>query len=142
LRWEGEPEGTGAYALVLEDPDAPAGPWIHWVLYNIPASQHSLGAGQPRRLELTSGARHGRCWGVNRFARIGYYGPLPPSGPSHRYRFTLTALDGPLDLRPGATPFEVANALQVHGLGDAQLVACYSRQLVTPAVSQVTGRTL
>jgi hypothetical protein len=142
LSWEGEPPGTGAYALVLDDPDAPDGIWIHWVLFNIPASQHSLGAGLPRRLELTNGARHGRCWGVNRFSRIGYYGPLPPAGPPHRYRFTLTALDGPLDLRPGATPFEVAHAVQIHGLGDARLEGCYARQLVGSGARQVQGPTL
>lgn len=129
LTWNGEPVGTGAYALVLDDPEAPAGTWIHWVLFNIPASQHSLGAGQPRRLELANGARHGRCWGVNRFSRIGYYGPMPPAGAPHHYRFTLTALDAPLDLAPGATPFEVAQALAVHALATAQLVGCYGRSL-------------
>ena len=127
LHWQGEPQGTGAFALILVDPDAADGPWVHWVLFDIPAQIHSLGAGLPRRLELTNGARHGRCWGVNQFSRIGYYGPLAPAGQPHRYRFTLTALDAPLKLVAGSSPFALRSALARHSLGEAQLEGRYGR---------------
>ena len=127
LRWGGEPGGTQAFSLILEDPDAPGGVWVHWVLFNIPATAHALPAGLPRRLELADGSRHGRCWGVERCSRIGYYGPLPPPGPTHRYRFTLTALREPLPLLAGASPDTVRRACAVRALDQAQLVGHYRR---------------
>ena len=80
LRWSGAPEHTRSYALLLEDLDSPAGSWVHWLLFNIPAALRALPAGLERAPELPNGARHGSCWGVGRFERIGYQGPLPPAG--------------------------------------------------------------
>lgn len=77
LRWSGAPAATRSYALLLEDPDSPAGSWVHWLLFNIPAALRALPAGLERAAELPNGARHGSCWGVGRFERIGYQGPLP-----------------------------------------------------------------
>jgi Raf kinase inhibitor-like YbhB/YbcL family protein len=125
LHWRQEPEQTGAFALILDDPDAPAGLWVHWVLFDIPAGVHALPEGLPRRPRLENGARHGSCWGVNTFSRMGYHGPQPPPGPPHRYRFTLTALDHTLDLPAGATPEEVRKAIGEHKLATAILTGLY-----------------
>ena len=126
LRWSGAPGSTGSFALVLVDPDAPAGPWVHWVLFNIPPELRALPAGLARAPQLPNGARHGSCWGVSHFERIGYQGPLPPAGPLHRYVFELVALDGPLDLEPGCTVFELRAAMAEHALARAELVGIYA----------------
>jgi Raf kinase inhibitor-like YbhB/YbcL family protein len=128
LQWGGAPPGTGSYALVLDDPDAPSGPWVHWLLFNIPASQQRLPAGLERSPELPNGARHGSCWGVSTFHRLGYQGPQPPAGArrAHRYRFQLHALDGPLPLEPGCSVFELRQAMASHRLGSAELTGLYA----------------
>jgi Raf kinase inhibitor-like YbhB/YbcL family protein len=127
LRWSGAPPATRSYALVLEDPDAPAGCWVHWLLFNIPPSLRALPAALERAPELANGARHGSCWGVGRFERIGYQGPLPPPGTAHRYVFELVALDADLDLAPGCTVFELREAIRSHALARAELTGLYAR---------------
>lgn len=129
LRWSGPPEHTRSYALLLEDWDSPAGSWVHWLLFNIPASLRALPAGLERSPELANGARHGSCWGVGRFERIGYQGPLPPAGLAHRYVFELVALDASLDLPPGCTVFDLRAAIADHELGRASLTGLYARGL-------------
>ena len=126
LRWSGAPEHTRSYALLLEDLDSPAGSWVHWLLFNIPAALRALPAGLERAPELPNGARHGSCWGVGRFERIGYQGPLPPAGLAHRYRFELVALDAALDLPPGCTVFDLRTVIQAHALGRAELIGLYA----------------
>jgi Raf kinase inhibitor-like YbhB/YbcL family protein len=135
LHWSGVPLGTCSFALLLEDPDAPAGSWVHWLLFNIPAELRSLPAGLERRPQLANGARHGSCWGVGRLERIGYQGPLPPPGTAHRYVFELHALDVELDLPPGCSVFELREAMQGHQLGCAALTGLYGRtsQAASPA---------
>lgn len=91
LAWSGEPEGTRSFALVVEDPDAPRGTFVHWVLFDIPAHVHSLdeGAGvEGLETSLPDGARQG----MNDFRQSGWRGPCPPEG-KHRYFFRLHALD-------------------------------------------------
>lgn len=127
LRWWGETAQTRSFTLVLEDPDAPAGVWLHWLLFDIPASIHALPAGLPREPVLANGARHGRCWGVEQCTRLGYYGPQPPLGASHRYRFMLTALDTHLDLPAGATLETVRAAMAGHVLAETLLTGFYHR---------------
>jgi Raf kinase inhibitor-like YbhB/YbcL family protein len=122
LHWQGAPNGTQVYSLILDDPDAPAGLWIHWVLYDIPASVTALPEGVEHHDQLANGARQGRCWGVDHFSRHGYQGPQPPPGPPHRYRFQLNALDAPLALPPGATAAVVRQALARHQLAQAELI--------------------
>ena len=121
----------GAFALILDDPDAPPGLWIHWVLFNLPPE---LPAGFPPHGQLENGSLHGACWGVESFSRRGHAGPLPPPGPAHRYRFRLSALDAPLPLPPGATAAEVRAAMADHILAEAELVGRYQRGhgLITP----------
>jgi hypothetical protein len=101
---------------------------VHWVLYDLPAGCRSLPEGLPRSATLPGGARQGRCWGVERFERVGYHGPLPPRGPAHHYRFRLAALDAPLDLPPEATIFELGRAMAGHVLAEATLVGLYARR--------------
>lgn len=125
LHWHGAPAGTRSYALLMEDPDAPAGPWVHWLLFNIPAELERLPAGLERSPQLANGARQGRCWGVSTFHRLGYQGPLPPAGRAHRYRLMLHALDAPLALQPGSTVFQLREAMAGHELGRAELTGIY-----------------
>jgi hypothetical protein len=125
LHWQGAPAGTLSYALILDDPDAPAGLWIHWVLFDIPAAVTSLPAGLAPHDQLADGSRHGSCWGVDRFSRRGYQGPQPPPGPAHHYRFQLSALDTRLGLPAGATAAEVRGAMAGHRLAEASLVGLY-----------------
>jgi Raf kinase inhibitor-like YbhB/YbcL family protein len=111
----------------MEDPDAPAGTWVHWVLYDIPGTVRDLPAGVDRLEELPDGSRHGLCWGVDRFERVGYHGPLPPPGPAHRYVFHLYALDRPLRLPGGGTAGELRDAMASHVLAEATLTGLYAR---------------
>ena len=123
LSWKGVPEGTRSLALVVEDPDAPRGTFVHWVIYDIPPDTEGLPAGVPRERELASGARQG----INDFGVIGYRGPCPPPGKLHRYFFILLALDVELPLEPGATQAELETALKGHVLGEAKLMGTYGR---------------
>ena len=124
LEWEDPPAGTRAFALAVEDPDAPRGVFVHWVLYNLPGDARSLPEGVPARERLESGALQGR----NDFGRIGYGGPCPPRGHgTHRYFFTLYALDAPVDLPPGADLARLRRAMEGHILGQARVMGTYRR---------------
>lgn len=135
LHWSGAPGGTASFALVVDDPDAPSGPWVHWLLFNIPPTLQRLPAGLERTPQLANGARQGRCWGVSSFERLGYQGPLPPPGPLHRYRFRLHAIDQELPLPPGCTVAELHEAMVGHLLATAELTGLYARSPTTSAQS-------
>ena len=126
LSWGGAPPGTVTFALIADDPDAPAGTWVHWVLYDLPAATTQLAENVERSDAPASlgGARQGR----SDFRHPGYGGPCPPPGPAHRYFFKLYALDAPLKLQAGATKWDVEAAMQGHVLGTAQLMGTYARQ--------------
>jgi Raf kinase inhibitor-like YbhB/YbcL family protein len=126
IRWVNEPGGTRSLALVCEDPDAPHGRWVHWVLFNLPAQMNSLEEGVPREESLEIGAREARQ-GKNDFGKIGYNGPAPPPGRPHRYYFKLYALDVVLNLPGGINQDELAAALDGHVLSEAALIAKYGR---------------
>lgn len=126
LCWSGVPEQAGSLALVLDDPDAPAGVWVHWLLYDIPPQSTGLPAGVPPLPQLADGALQGRCWGVRSFERLGYQGPQPPPGPPHRYRFTLTALQGRSGLAAGATAPKLQAVIAAQRLADAVLIGTYA----------------
>jgi len=123
LSWSDLPDGTKSVALIVEDPDAPARTFTHWVLYNIPPEPTVLNAGIAKQAILPSGARHGR----NDFRRGGYGGPCPPHGSDHRYVFRLFALDAFLNVTPGGAPSEVRAAANGHLLGEAELIGTYRR---------------
>ena len=124
LAWSGPPPGTRSFALIADDPDAPVGTWVHWVLYNLPAAVSELpeNIAKVESLDL-GGARQGR----NDFRRPGYGGPCPPPGPAHRYFFKLYALDAPLQLKPGGQKKDLEAAMEGHVLGSAQLMGTYGR---------------
>lgn len=122
LHWSGVPDNARSLALIVDDPDAPAKVWTHWVVYDLPPDARELpeGAGASRTLD------NGAAQGTNDFQRVGYGGPCPPGG-SHHYRFTLYALDTKLNLPPGATKEEVLRAMERHILTQTQLTGQYAR---------------
>lgn len=123
MTWSAPPAGTKSMTLVVTDPDAPAGTWVHWVLFDMPPERHHLVAGVPGVAQMADGGRQGH----NDFGRIGYGGPCPPGHAVHRYFFDLYALDTMLKLEPGATRTEVESAMQGHILTHAQVVGRYGR---------------
>jgi Raf kinase inhibitor-like YbhB/YbcL family protein len=123
LSWSDPPAGTRSLCLIMDDPDAPAGTWVHWVLYDLPAQTRALPEGVPKERELKDGSRQGR----NDFSRPGYGGPCPPRGAAHRYYFRLYALDAPPGLPPGATKADVERAIEGHVLAQAQIMGRYKR---------------
>ncbi len=122
LQWSDPPQDTKSFALICDDPDTPRGTWVHWILYNIPASTGALQEAIPSDANLADGSWHG----MNNWGRLGYGGPCPPSG-THRYFFNLYALDKMLDLYAGASKSQVRQAMQGHILAQAQLMGKYSR---------------
>ena len=127
LTWSDVPEGTEAFALIMDDPDAPPGTWVHWVLWNLDGAARELAEGVPKQENLDGGASQGACWGVDSFERVGYYGPCPPPGSPHRYYFKLYALDARLDLPARATKDQVVQAMEGHIRAEAQLMGLYRR---------------
>ncbi len=123
LAWSEPAPGTKSLALVADDPDAPVGTWVHWVLFDLPPTTRSLPEGLAKDPELRDGSHQGK----NDFGRIGYGGPCPPRGPAHRYYFRMYALDIKLDLRPGASRAEVDKAMKGHVLSQAELMGRYRR---------------
>ncbi len=123
LEWSKVPPDTASMAVIADDPDAPMGTWVHWVIYNLPPETDSLPADVPPVETLNNGAAHG----TTDFGRIGYGGPAPPSG-VHRYFFRVYALDIRLDLPAGATRHEVDRAMRGHILAQGELMGRYSRR--------------
>ena len=117
LQWDAVPEGTRSVALICDDPDAPMGTFVHWVLFNLPADTDQLAEAVPPDGTLASGAKQGST----DFGRIGYGGPCPPSG-MHRYFFKIYALDTELDLAAGARKPELLKAMEGHILAQGQLM--------------------
>ena len=123
LAWSQPPPETQAFTLIVDDPDAPIGAFTHWVLFNIPATASQLPEGIPAIEQLETGALQGK----NGAGKIGYMGPCPPRGSTHRYRFTIYALDSRLDLKQSAFKDQVLKALEGHILAQYQLVGTYQR---------------
>jgi hypothetical protein len=123
LAWTAPPAGTQSLALIVTDPDAPRGAFVHWVLYDLPAEARTLPEGVPTQGQLADGSRQGR----NDFGEIGYGGPCPPGHSLHHYVFTLYALDAKLNLHVGATRAQVESAMQGHTLARGELIGLYQR---------------
>ena len=123
LAWSEPPRGTECFTLIMDDPDAPGGVFTHWVIFNIPSNSRGLPEAIPTQNQLSSGTLQGK----NDFGTIGYRGPCPPAGSAHRYRFSLYALDKPLDLKPGAFKEQVLDAMNRHILAQGQLTGTYRR---------------
>ncbi len=123
LSWSGAPAGTKSFALIADDPDAPAGTWVHWVVWNLPAGAASLPENVARKDTLPGGARQG----TTDFRRIGYGGPCPPSG-THRYYFRIYALDALLELPASTNRKDLEKAMQGRVLAQAEWMGTYSRK--------------
>lgn len=123
LAWVAPPAATQSFALTVVDHDAPVGSFVHWVLYDLPPETRTLPEGMPKQEELPDGSRQGQ----NDFDKAGYGGPCPPGGSSHRYTFSLYALDSKLNLAPGATRSQLDDAVKGHILARGQLIARYKR---------------
>ncbi len=130
LDWSIAPKGTHSFSMLCDDPDAPqAEPWVHWLIYNIPASATGLPRGMPRLMRI--GVPFAATQGLNSFGRIGYNGPLPPYGHGwHRYFFKVYALDTVLALAPGAAIHQWLAAIKGHILAEAVLMGRYQREAV------------
>jgi Raf kinase inhibitor-like YbhB/YbcL family protein len=126
LAWSGVPQGAAALALIVDDPDAPAHTWVHWVLSDVPATL----AGLPEDVSKVEAPKElgGAVQGRNDSRGFGYSGPCPPPGPEHRYFFKLYVLATPLRLKPGASKQDVERAMGTHALATAQLMGKYGRQ--------------
>jgi Raf kinase inhibitor-like YbhB/YbcL family protein len=123
LSWGSATDGTRSLALIADDPDAPGGTFVHWVIYDLPSDTRRLPEGVPNRQTLSSGAKQG----VNGAGGVGYTGPCPPSG-THRYFFKVYALDTRLDLGGGATAERLSDAMEGHVLAEGQLMGTYRRR--------------
>ena len=123
LEWTGVPKSAKTIAIIADDPDAPSGTFVHWVLFNLPAEGLGLIENTPQTETLNGGGVQGK----NDFGKIGYGGPCPPSG-THRYFFKFYALDTELPLKAGATKDEVENAMEGHTVAQAQLMGTYSQR--------------
>ena len=118
LSWSDPPPGTRSLVIIADDPDAPGGTWVHWVIYDLPPDTRKLPEAVARDPQLPSGALQGR----NDFGKIGYNGPCPPHGSAHRYFFKLYALNSRTGLRTGATKIELERAIKGHILAQAEFI--------------------
>jgi len=123
LAWNDAPAATQSFALIVEDPDAPAGNWVHWVIYDIPAQRKGLEEGIAKTERVAGTGVQGR----NDFRRVGYGGPCPPPGKPHRYFFNLYAVDRFIQLNPGATKVEVEKTMHGHVLAHTRLMGVFAR---------------
>lgn len=120
LSWSSGPEGTKSFALICDDPDAPMGTWVHWVVFNLSSTQTKLAENAPIK-------NLGAVEGTNSWDKTGYGGPCPPSG-SHRYYFKVYALDTTLDLDAKADKSAVLAAMKGHILAQGELMGRYERK--------------
>jgi Raf kinase inhibitor-like YbhB/YbcL family protein len=120
LEWDGVPQGAQSLALIVDDPDAPSGVFVHWLLYDIPARENGLTEGIGVAGPRAGGGTQGR----NGFGKTAYGGPCPPSG-THRYYFRLYALDAALGLPAGVTRQELESAMRGHLIAETQMMVRY-----------------
>ncbi len=122
LAWTDPPAGTQSFALIMDDPDAPVGTWVHWVIFNIPSSTRSLNEGIPTTAALSDGSLQG----ITSSRSHGYHGPCPPSG-THRYFFKLFALDSMLSLSNNADKNQLLKDMEGHILAQSELMGTFSK---------------
>ena len=120
LAWSDLPKSAKSLALIMDDPDAPLGTWVHWVLYDFSPEPPSFAVGKSR-------GASGASWGVDSFSRSAWGGPCPPPGKPHRYFFRLYALNAATGLPPGARKAQLLDAMKGKILATAELVGFYGR---------------
>lgn len=125
LEWTNVPEGTKSLALIVDDPDAPRGTWVHWVVFNIPPQIRRLPEGVSFK---TDSSFAGAIEGQSDFRKTSYGGPCPPRGPAHRYFFKIYALDSMLDLTSRATKADLEKAMKGHILASGLIIGKYTRR--------------
>ena len=123
LNWSGAPAHTASFAIIMDDPDAPAGTWVHWVMWDIPQTTHALSQGVAKREQLPDGSRQGR----NSFGKVGYNGPCPPAGQTHRYFFRVYALDMKLELGAHADRGALDAAMNGHVLAQGEYMGTFHK---------------
>ena len=123
LKWNNVPSGTESFALICDDPDAPFGTWVHWVIFNIPKDIRGL----DENILKVSRLDNGITQGINSFGKFGYGGPCPPSGAAHHYFFKLYALDRNLKITGKITKKELISAMKGHILEKTHLIGLYRR---------------
>ncbi|HSG32422.1 MAG TPA: YbhB/YbcL family Raf kinase inhibitor-like protein [Thermodesulfobacteriota bacterium] len=122
LNWENIPDGTESIAIIMDDPDAPRGTWVHWVIYNLSPDADEL----PENIATEETVQDGAIQGKNSWGTIGYGGPCPPGG-VHRYFFKIYALDSGPPAHPGATKEQLLESMSGHILDEGQLMGKYER---------------
>lgn len=122
LNWENIPDGTQSIAIIMDDPDAPRGTWVHWVIYNIKPDTNEL----HENIDTDEAVNSGALQGTNSWGSIGYGGPCPPGG-VHRYFFKIYALDYPTLIEPGATKEDLLESMRDHILDQGELMGRYER---------------
>lgn len=122
LAWTEPPAATKSFALIMDDPDASSTPWVHWVIFNIPASARGLDEGLPTDAKLSDGSLQGRSSAYS----TGYHGPCPPSG-THHYVFKLYALDTILSLDESTNKSALLDAMDGHILANGELIGTFVR---------------
>ena len=120
LQWSAGPAGTQSYALIMDDPDAPGGTYVHWLAWNLTGT--TLAENQPKGDSLSGGGING----TNSWKKTGYGGPCPPSG-THRYYFKVYALDTKLNLKPSTTKQQLLDAMKDHIVGQGELMGKYAK---------------
>jgi len=123
LEWFGVPEGTASFALICDDPDAPGGDWVHWVIYDIPGDKRALPEDIAKKETLADGSKQG----MTDFGRVGYGGPCPPPGKAHRYFFRLYALNAALGAKPGLTKEGLLEIMEGKIADKAELMGKFKR---------------
>ncbi len=123
LQWDSVPDGTVSIAIISDDPDAPMGTWVHWVLYNLPADVNHLSENMPDDETLPDGTRQG----LTDFGKTGYGGPCPPGG-IHRYYFKIYALDKKIDVAVVIDKEGLLKNMEGHIIAQGQLIGKYKRQ--------------
>ena len=128
LAWTAPPPGTQTLAIIVDDPDAPAGTFAHWVVFNLPTDLREIPEERPGSVSIFGGIH-----GINDYGLLGYRGPCPPSGPAHTYRFTLYAVDISLELDAASTRQQVLAALEGHILEQSLVTGTYEIETVSDA---------
>jgi len=123
IHWEGIPEEAKSIAVISDDPDAPVGTWVHWVIWNIPHDSNGLAKKLLKEKVLPNGTKQG----INDFGKYGYGGPCPPSG-THRYYFKVYALDIKLEISNNSKKKDLLKAMDGHILAEGELMGRYKRQ--------------